>query len=129
MLLLRFYLIVVIGAALAATGIRPSEHLHHSTPAHPQIVHSHFEYAPGTGPHLDGVGVNDVDSDDHEHAIDLEQVIAAGPRAPSAGQALLGVAGALAPHLRLVFGDLRFENPEPTASPPSHLTSPRAPPA
>ncbi len=124
----RLYLIEVIGVALLASGFFPPEHLHHSTATRPPVVHSHFEAVGSTtGPHHPGS--LDADQDDHHTAVDIERVIAAGPRAASPGAPALVPAFAPLPTLHAVLGALPAWEPAGTPSPPPRLAASRAPPA
>ena len=125
--MVRAYLIAVIGVALLASGALPPEHLHHSTAARPPIVHSHLETGATAGAHHSSLF--DVEGDDHHTAIDLERVIAAGPRAaPRCASALLPASAPL-PGLHVVLAALPVAEPDATASPPARPAASRAPPA
>jgi len=120
-------LIVLIGLGLLVGGTLPSAHLHHSTGAHPQVVHSHFESALGSAhDHHDAPEVGD---DDHENAVDIAHVIAGGPRPPWSGQPAVLSARLRLPALCFTLAALPRPEPSATPSPPAPSLAPRAPPA
>jgi hypothetical protein len=123
----RLSLIVLLGIALLAGGTLPSEHLHHSTATHAQVVHAHFEYALASD--HDHHAALEVGDDDRENAVDLECVIAGGPRPSSAGPPAVPSAGLPLPVPTFGVGTVSRPKPSPTASPPRRSLAPRAPPA
>jgi hypothetical protein len=123
----RLSLIVLIGITLLAGGTLPSEHLHHSTATHAQLVHAHFEYALASD--HDHHAAFEVGDDDHENAVDLEWVIAGGPRPSFAGQPAVVSAGLRFPVPTFAAGTVSRPKPPPTASPPPRSLAPRGPPA
>jgi hypothetical protein len=124
----RLFLIGAIGAALLASGTLPPEHLHHSIGTRPPVVHSHLEAVGSTTgpPHASSF---DADEDDHHAAVDIERVIAAGPRVASHGVPALVPAFAPLPTLHAVLGAPPAWEPAATPSPPPRPAASRAPPA
>jgi hypothetical protein len=124
----RLSLIVAIGVASLASGILPPEHLHHSLGTRPPVVHSHFEAVGSTTGFYHPSSFN-ADEDDHHTAVDIERVMAGGPRAASHRAPALVPAFVPLPTLHAVLGALPARQAAGTPSPTLRLAASRAPPS
>ncbi len=123
----RMLLIVALVLALPAGGLLPAEHLHHSTPTRPQIVHSHFApLHPPSSTHAASVAAPD---DDHHAAVSLDaQTVSRVPQLQTFGPALAPQVAWVSPP-PLSFSPAAVVATWVPESPPRQSTGSRAPPA
>lgn len=123
---LRQFAVAVLGLALLAGGTLPPEHLHRSTPAHPQVLHHHFETVRLGAPFAVEISGDD---DDHATAVEFDRVLSDGPRGASAHQPALLTPPPALTDLSSSAAVIGLREPLETPSPPPRPAAPRAPPA
>lgn len=123
----RLCLIAALAANVAAMGFVPAEHFHHTTATRQATVHSHFGVATTT--HVPRAGACCFEDDDHDTAVDLDRVMAAGPIGPSVGQLAVLVRSTPLSAPRFATDGVAAWTPDDAPSPPPRPPAPRAPPA
>jgi hypothetical protein len=117
-------IVATLASALVGSGVLPPDHLHQSDPAESHRVHAHWE----STTHQDAPAAFSA-HEDHDDAVTLDRVLAAGPAQHVPGQPAALPQPAWIGAITTAGIFLADPVTAPGPSPPPRPSAPRAPPA